>query len=464
MCASRESSPTAGPVRPDPLARPAAAVTVPGGLPLLGHLPAMLSRPLAFLDTLPAHGDPVRIRVGPRELYVVSGPESTHRVLTDRATFDRTGPLYGKIRAFLGNGLASCPHADHRRLRRIVQPAFRRALLPHYAAAMTAEIEQLAAHWRPGQTVDVTRQAFRLTTAVAVRTLFSSALDAPAAERLRDALDVLLRGLYLRVVLPGADLLPTRSRRTYRQALHAWHTGVAEIIADYRARGIDRGDVLSLLIAARDEDGQPLDERELADQVATLVLAGAETTSSALAWALRLVAEHPEVERKLHAELDALGAGTAAAGWDDLPQLPYAARVIDETLRLRPPAWAISRSTTRPTELGGVRLPAGALVVCCLYLLQRRPELFPDPTRFDPDRFAADAVPREAYLPFGAGATKCLGDRFGAVEATLALASIARRWRLRPATAAPVRPAPRLVLSPGPQPMLLTERVGAPAR
>ncbi|MFD7730283.1 cytochrome P450 [Kitasatospora phosalacinea] len=445
-------------------------VTAPGGVPLLGHLPALLTRPLAFLDTLPGCGDPVRVRVGPREMYVVSEPELVQRVLADRTAYDRTGPLYAKIRAFLGNGLASCPHADHRRLRRIVQPAFQRALLPHYAAAMTDEAAALTAGWRAGQVVDVTREAFRLTTAVAVRTLFSAGLPPRAAEDLRDALDVLLRGIYLRVVLPAADLLPTPARRAYRRALATWHAGVAAIIADYRARGIDRGDVLSLLLAARDEDGRPLGKRELADQVATLVLAGAETTSSALAWSLRLVAEHPDVERRLHAELDAGAAAGPTAGpdagpvgaparWQDLPQLPYTARVISETLRLYPPAWAISRTTTRPTELGGARLPAGALVVCCLYLLQRRPELFPDPERFDPDRFAG-APPRGGYLPFGSGATKCLGDRFGLTEAVLALATVAGRWRLRPVGPGPVRPVPRLVLSPGPQPMLLSERAG----
>ncbi|OKJ08118.1 cytochrome P450 [Kitasatospora sp. CB01950] len=432
--------------------------TAPGGLPLLGHLPAMIARPLAFLDTLPGHGDPVRVRIGPRELYMVSAPELVRRVLTDRADFDRTGPLYAKIRTFLGNGLATCPHADHQRLRRIVQPAFQRALLPGYAEAMTAEAAALTARWRPGQTVDVTREAFTLTTAVAVRTLFSAGLGAEVAERLRRTLDVLLRGLYLRVVLPAADLLPTPARREYRRALRGWHAQVAAIIADYRANGVDHGDVLSLLLAARDERGRPLSERELADQVATLVLAGAETTSSALAWSLRLVAEHPSVERKLHAEVDAGPAG-APARFDDLGQLPYAARVVNEALRLYPPAWAISRTTTRPLELGGARLPAGAQVVCCLYLLQRRPDLFPDPTRFDPDR----ALPHDAYLPFGLGATRCPGDRFGTVEATLALATVAGRWRLRPAVAGAVRPVPRLVLSPGPQPMRLAERVSGRA-
>ncbi len=203
--------------------RAARPVTAPGGVPLPGHLPALLTRPLPFLDTHPAHGDlvRVRVRVGPREMYVASGPEPVRRVLTDRTAFDRTGPLYAKVRAFLGNGLASCPHVGHRPLRGTVQPAFRRALLPHHARTTAAETAALTAGWRAGQVADATHQAFRLTTAVAVRTLFSAGPDPRAAEDLRGALDVLLRGIHPRVVPPAADLLPTSARRDYRRPLAA---------------------------------------------------------------------------------------------------------------------------------------------------------------------------------------------------------------------------------------------------
>ncbi|MGW4743538.1 cytochrome P450 [Streptomyces sp. NPDC004290] len=429
----------------------------PGAWPLFGHLPRLVLRPLPFLDSLPGHGDVVRVRMGTRTVHVVSHPALVRRVFTDRRTFDRSGVLYEKVRALLGNGLATCPNAEHRAQRLALQPAFHPSLLDRYTAVMAAETRALTARWRPGAVVDVTEEAFRLTTAVAVRTLFSAGITPHAAEELREALEVLLRGLYTRVVAPAVDRIPSPARRRYRGALARWRTGVAALVAAYRAAGTDQGDALSLLLAVRDEHGRGLSDAELGDQAATLVLAGAETTSSLVAWALRLLADHPEAAARLRGELDAVLAGRPVAP-ADLPRLPYAADVVRETLRLYPPAWAITRTTIRGTELAGTPLPPGSIVICCLYLLHRRRELFPEPARFAPDRWASGEVPRDAWLPFGTGAGKCVGDAFGTAEATLALAAIASRWTLTPVTRRPPRPVPRLVLSPGPQPMRLTER------
>lgn len=436
---------------------PAAFGDAPGAWPLLGHLPYLAGRPLAFLDSLPAHGDVVRVRLGRRTMHVVHDPGLVRRVLTDRRVFDRGGVLYDKIRAVLGNGLATCPNSEHLWQRRALQPAFRHALMERYAATMAAETEALTARWRPGVVVDLTRECFRLTTAVAVRTLFSAGISDRAAEELRAALDVLMAGVYTRVVAPAVDLVPSPARRRYRRALAAWHTGVAEIITAYRAAGTDHGDALSLLLSARDADGRPLTDADLCDQVATLVLAGAETTSSTLAWALHLLAGDPRATARLHAEADTVLDGRPAR-YADLPALPFTADVIREVLRLYPPAWAITRTAVHETELAGHRLPAGSGVMCCLYLVHRRAGLFRDADRFDPARWTADEVPRDAFLPFGLGATKCIGDVYGMTEATLALASVAARWRLTPATTRPPRPAPRIVLSPGPLPMRLTPR------
>ncbi|MFD0151004.1 cytochrome P450 [Streptomyces sp. NPDC055721] len=444
----------------DGVTAPAVALrhgAAPGAWPLLGHLPYLVTGPLAFLDSLPGHGDVVRVRMGPRDLHVVSDPGLVRRVLTDRRTFDRGGVLYDKVRAVLGNGLATCPNDEHRWQRRTLQPAFHHALMERYAATMTAETEALTARWRPGSVVDVTEEMFRLTTAVAVRTLFSAGITVHAAEELRAALDVLLRGVYTRVVAPAIDLVPSPARRRYRRALARWRAGVSAIVAAYRAAGVDHGDALSLLLAARDGQGRPLSDDELGDQVATLVLAGAETTSSVVAWALRLLADHPEAEARLHAELDTVLGGRPVTG-AELPGLPCTGDVIREVLRLYPPAWAVTRTAIRETELAGRLLPPGSTVMCCLYLVHRRPGLFRDPDLFDPGRWAAGEVPREAYVPFGLGATKCIGDVFGMTEATLALASVTSRWRLTPVSRRPPRPVPRIVLSPGPVPMLLAAR------
>ncbi|WP_317452205.1 cytochrome P450 [Streptomyces sp. CBMA370] len=455
--------PLATPTPLAPLTTPAPVttpLTAPGSWPLLGHLPYLFTRPLEFLDSLPAYGGVVRVRMGPQVLHVVSDPALVRRVLTDRRSFDRDGVLYDKVRAVLGNGLATCPHAEHLGQRRTLQPAFRPGLMDRYAAVMTAENRALTERWRPGEVVDVTEEAFRLTTAVTLRTLFSAGLDPVAGEELRAALDVLLRGVYTRVVVPGVDRVPSPARRRYRRALAAWRTGVGALVAAHRASGADHGDALSLLLAARDDRGRPLPDGELGDQAATLVLAGAETTSSVVAWALRLLADHPGALARLHAEVDTVLGGRPPTG-ADLPRLPYTGDVVREVLRLYPPAWAVTRTATRRAELApGLAVPEGAMVVCCLYLVHRRPDLHRDPARFDPDRWGAGEVPREAFLPFGLGATKCLGDVFGTMEATLALAAVAARWRLTPLSARPPRPVPRIVLSPGPQRMLLAARQG----
>ncbi|MEV4426776.1 cytochrome P450 [Streptomyces sp. NPDC049602] len=454
---------TAGPApESTPPAAPEAAPAprygqAPGAWPLLGHLPYLATRPLAFLDSLPGHGDVVRVRIGTRTAHVVSHPALVRRVLTDRRSFDRTGVLYEKVRALLGNGLATCPNDEHRGQRQALRPAFHHSLMDRYAAVMTAETQALTAHWRPGAVVDVTEEAFRLTTAVAVRTLFSAGITPHAAEELREALEVLLRGVYTRVVAPAVDRVPSPARRRYRSALARWRTGVAAIIAAYRTAGVDHGDALSLLLAVRDEHGRPLSDAALGDQVATLVLAGAETTSSVVAWALRLLADHPGAAARLRGEVDTVLAGRPPTR-ADLPRLPYTGDVVREALRLYPPAWAVTRTATRETELAGRLLPSGSTVICCLYLLHRRHELFRDAALFDPGRWAAGEVPRDAWLPFGLGATKCLGEAFGTAEATLAIAAILSRWHLTPLSPRPPRPVPRIVLSPGPQRMLLAAR------
>ncbi|MGW9208882.1 cytochrome P450 [Embleya sp. NPDC055664] len=444
---------------PAPIAR---AGRAPGAWPVAGHLPHLLRAPLRFLDSLPAHGDLVEIRLGPRPAFVLCHPEIARQVMSDGRTFDRVGPLYEGSRAALGNGLATCPHADHRRQRLLMQPAFRTEHLPGYATAMGHEIGVALDRWRPGTTVDMVDEMFALTTTVAVRTLFGSGIDDRDIAELRDSLDTFLKGVYLRALLPAVDAVPTPSSRRYRRGLAGWRAHVARIVADRRADGAAGRDLLARLLAARDDDGGALGESELHDQVAVLILAGAETTSSALAWSLHLIAGHPDAERALHAEVDAVLDGRVA-GPDDLPRLAWTGRVVREALRLYPPAWVLPRTTTRAVDLAGRRLPVGSTLVFSPYILHRHPDFHSEPELFRPEREYADgtapgAWSRSAFVPFGAGPTKCIGDTFALTESVLALASIAARWRLRPASATPVRAVPRSVLTPRTLPMRLIPR------
>jgi cytochrome P450 len=214
---------------------------------------------------------------------------------------------------------------------------------------------------------------------------------------------------------------------------------------------VEDGDLLATLLAVRDEDtGARMTNREIRDQVLTLILGGTDSITATLAWAFYLIGEHPEAERRLHDEVDEVLAGRPA-GFEDVPKLAYTQRVVTETLRLYPPAWLFTRRTTTEAELGGHRLAAGTSILLSPYALQRDPKLFDEPERFDPDRWLPDrarAIPRGAMIPFGTGPRKCIGERFATIETSIILATFAGRIRLRPISGTTVRPFPKLVLNP----------------
>jgi len=415
-------------------------------------------RPLALLDSLPAHGDLVEIRLGPRPAYVVCHPGLARQVLTDLRGFDRTGLVYERVRTAMGNGLASAAHADHRRQRLIMQPAFRHEHLRGYAAVMRREITATMASWHDGAHVDLVDDMFTLTTTIARRALFSSQRDPARAEHLRRAFDTFLRGIYIRAVLPLAGRLPTPGNRRYHQAVATWRAQVSALVESHRQSGADRGDLMSRLLAARDDEDQGLSDTGLADQVAVLMLAGGETTSAAVTWSWHLLTTHPEILAAVQAETDTVLGGDIA-GWDHLPRLDLTARVVREALRLYPPAWVLPRTCTRAVTLAGRTLPPGSMVVFSPYILHRRADQYPQPTRFDPARWLTPAPEhRASYLPFGAGATRCIGEEFGLAEATLILATTAARWTLSPDPGTPVSPAARAVLVPRAFPVHLSSR------
>jgi cytochrome P450 len=440
-----------------------AAPSAPGAWPLLGHFLALRRDPLAFMNSLRGHGELVAITVGPLRFLVVCDAGLAHEVITDLRTYDRTGAVYDRVRRAMGSGVATSAYADHRRQRLIMQPAFHARHLPGYAEVMRSQTAALVEGWRGGEVVDMVEEMFRLTTSIALRALFSTGLEPADSEKLREAFEVFLRGSYTQIALPTLGRLPLPANLRYQAALRQWRTQVQDLIARYRSSDGDQQDLMARLLAAHGDEGEGLTDQELSDQVAVLLIAGAETTSAALTWAIYLLCTHPEVLDAASAEADRV-LGGEIAGWDHLPELNLTARVIQEALRLYPPSWLISRTATRDTQLGGHLVPAGTLVLVSQYLLHHDPGLFPDPERFDPDRWPTDshAVPattRKAYVPFGGGPTKCLGEQFATAEAVLALASILTRWKpeLRDPEAAS-KPDCRLVLLPRRLPVRLTPR------
>lgn len=426
--------------------------SAPGALPLLGHALALGRKPLDFLASLPAHGDLVRIQLGPWPAYVVCHPDLVHQILVQDRIFDKGGPSFDKARKLAGNGLATCGHRDHRRQRRLVQPAFRRDRIPGYARVMTEQIAAVTEPWQDGQVIDVLAVMNALISAVTTRTLLTAEIDESTLTEIQQCSDDFLAGVARRVVMPLEllDKIPTRGNRRFDQARNRLRHHIDQLITNYRRAGIDHGDLLSTLLAARDDDGEGLPDSEIHDQVVTFYFAGTENTSTSLSWAWHLLGCHPDIQARLHNEVDTVLDGRIAE-YDDIPKLELTGRIITEALRLYPPVWMLTRLTTTDTELAGQHLPAGTIVVFSPYVVHHRADLYPDPERFDPDRWRDDdthALTRGAFTPLGGGARKCIGDVFAMTETTLTLASIATRWQLEPLPRARLRPAPRLVLAP----------------
>ncbi|MCM3923601.1 cytochrome P450 [Frankia sp. AiPs1] len=454
--------------------------TAQGELPLLGHAMRLRNDPLNFLGSLKDAGDLVRIKLGPQTAYVLCHPDLVQQVLLDERTFDKQGPLWDKLRKFTGDGIGTCPFDRHRRQRRIVQPAFHQRHMRHYSEIMIEEAALVTDSWSDGQTIDILDEMYDITTRVMARTLASTHGGMTATTEVCRAMDVVMAGTYQRATSPLRVLerLPTPGNRRFEDAGKRINAAVDAIIRTYReaaaadqpdqadqldpadAEGQDWQDILSVMMDGRDDSGHGLTDTELRDQIIILATAGMETTASAISWTFGLLARHPEIERQLHEEVDAVLAGRPAT-WDDLPKLRLTERVVKEALRLYPPGWLFTRSTTRDTELAGHPLPAGTTIFYSPYILHRRPDLFAEPDRFDPDRWLEDRardIPRGAYIPFGTGGRKCIGDMFAMIEAPLTVSSIAARWQLVATTANHRPPPPQLALNPRSMPLRLRAR------
>lgn len=439
--------------------------TAPGHLPIIGHLHLLIGDRFGFIRSLPAYGDLVRIRIPNKHVVVACTPELTGQVLLDDRTFDKGGPLFDRLREFLGNGLASCPHQYHRRYRRLVQPAFHASRFPDYAETMTARITQTTNAWTHGQILDVHGEMQKIASGILGQAMFCNAVPPDSMDRMLEDLNVLFAAR--RALIPPQLLwLATQGKAAYRRAGNHLRNALELIITERRANTVDEGGLLSSLLAARidDEDStaggnSSLSDREIVDQLITFFVGGIETTASVMTWAQYLLGTHPDVEKCLHNEVDAVLAGNPAR-YEHLPRLELTARIITETLRLYPPAWLLTRNVTKETHLGGHRLPVGTVVVFSPYVIHHRSDLYQNPESFDPDRWQPDSndLPRYAMLPFSTGPRKCIGDRFGMTESVLTTATIATRWYLRPLKAEPVRPARGLGLAPSGFQMRATAR------
>lgn len=391
-----------------------------------------------------------------RTIVVASHPDLVREVLTGQSRNVRKGLGLQRTRFVLGNGLLTSEGEFHLRQRRLAQPAFHRERIARYADVMVERAEATAAGWGDGDRMDLARVMHHLTLDIVGRTLFGVDLEGQAAAMGR-ALSAVLDSFSVWLLLFGDGLYqwPLPRMRRARQALPVLDAAIYEIIAQHRREGRDQGDLLSMLMSARDTegDGSGMTDQQLRDEVMTLVLAGHETTANALAWTWWFLAQHPEVDARLAAEVREV-CGDRPATMADVPRLSYTRAVFSEAMRLRPPAYATSREVVSPIVLGGREIPVGAQVVVSPWVTQRDPRWWSDPLRFDPDRWLAPrAEPshKGAYFPFGAGTRICIGEQFAWTEGILLLATLVRRWRftltvpasaVRPQAAVTLRPAP----------------------
>ena len=428
-----------------------------GALPVFGHMWRMVRDPLGFLTSLPPHGDVVEVRIGSQPMHVVCHPELVRDLLARHDVFDKGGPMYERFRQVVGNGLGPCPHRDHRRQRRLVQPAFHRDRLRGYTGVMNHQVAEVTGRWHDGEVIDVGRAMHAIVARAVTATLFSADLSDAVAAKVNRCIDVLMRSAYLGSSMPSWLVDPLLDPFYVRK--RAWlQTVLGEVVDQRRKDGLAREDLLSMLLDARDENDDRLTDDEIFDQISTLLIAGTDTTAGALSWAWHLLGSHPDIEIRLHAEVQTVLAGRALADWGDLPRLVTARKIILETLRLYPPIWLLTRVVNEDTRLGGITIPSGAAVAFSPYLLSRHDVFYPDPQRFDPDRWEDSiTTARIPHMPFGWGARKCIGDVFSLTEATLALSSIAAGWRLHPLPGT-VRPVPRIVLTPRRLRMRISQR------
>ncbi|MFJ4187024.1 cytochrome P450 [Kitasatospora sp. NPDC089509] len=422
------------------MAATTAVIPGPAGNPLVGSLFELTRRPLrTYLAARRDHGDVVRFVVGPpglrMEFYGVFSPEGAHQVLgSEAANFRKENNFYDELRSSVGNGLLTSQDTDYQRQRRLIQPLFTRRRVDGYADALAQEAQALAERWRavPGGVVDASEEMSRFALRAVARILFGADVD-EAVEVINRSFPVLGEYIMERGFAPVRlpRTWPTPGNRRGAEAQRALYGICDRIIAERAVRGggdEDADDLLTLLGRARGDDGEQLDADELRDQVLVFLLAGHETTATSLAFALHLLAKHPEQRKLAQEEARTVLAGRAPTA-ADLERLPYLTRVLKEAMRLFPAAALIGRRAVEETVIDGHVIPAGAQLVVAPLVTQRHPGHWPDPERFDPDRFLPEeekARHRYAWFPFGGGPRACIGQHFSMLESVLTLGVLLR--------------------------------------
>jgi cytochrome P450 len=426
----------------------------PRGLPYIGQAWNFTRDPLGFLSGVALrYGDISCFTLGGVQAFFVRHPDYIREVLiTQRGSFTLS-PLRKRLGAVVGQGLFTSEGDLHARQRRLMQPVFRKSRIEAYAGAIAELSRRMRDQWRPGAEIDLTEETMKLTMLVAARALFDDDIEADA-EAVSSNLAVLLE-FFTRISSPFLGLwlrLPLPSSRRFHRAVRELDAVIYRMIERRRGAGVSGNDLLSLLMQAKDDETNVfMTQKQLRDEVLTLLIAGHETTANLLGWTLYLLAQDERAAERLHAEARSVLGGRPGFTAADTERLPFARQVLQEGMRLYPPGWFIGRAALADVRLGDFTVPKGAVVLMSQYVMHRDGRYFEAPERFKPERWEGDLeerLPRGAYFPFSAGDRHCIGEGFAWQEALLILATLAERWRFELVPGQNIRPKPSVTLRP----------------
>jgi cytochrome P450 len=423
----------------------------PAAYPMVGHVPQFLRDRLGFLSRCAArYGDVVELKIGERTFLLNNAEDVRHVLMTNARNYTKTSRLTSaRGKRLSGEGLLTMSGETHLNQRRMMQPAFHQKAIAGFADMIVDAAGEAVAGWREGAAFDVAAAMSALSQRVVLKALFSTDVEDLGALGAAISLRRRYMDYMFFTLLPFPEYLPTRRNREYRKAMERIDAFIYGAIAK-RRRAADRPhDLLSMLMSASYRDGASMNDRQVHDEALTMTITGYETVGEALSWTWYLLAQHPAVKSRFHAELARVLNGRLPT-LGDLPALTYAQQVLDESMRIYPPTWIFIRMARNGDVLpSGTRVPAGSKLYMCPYVMHRNPAYFPEPEKFDPERFSEEARKerhRVAHFPFGTGPRVCIGEQFARMEATLILAVIAQRFDLALMPDHKVVPEPRMTL------------------
>jgi cytochrome P450 len=406
-----------------------------------------------IMDMRATYGDTVYFRLGLRDIFLISDPNAIRDILVkDNKNFIKSRGLQMLGRRLLGKGLLTSEGNLHRRQRKLIQPAFHKMRIDNYGEAMVDCTQRRSETWVDDAPIDMDEEMMKTALAIAAKTMFGAEVDEEADE-ISDAMTEAMNifDQLANPLMAITEKLPLPRNKRVQQARERIDRVVYRMIAQRRKENEDRGDVLSLLLRAQDEDdGSVMTDQQVRDEAITLFLAGHETTANAMTWTWYLLSQHPEVVAKLQQEVDSVLEGRAPT-LEDVPRLPYTRQVFAEGMRLYPPAHSFGRQPLEDYQLGDYVFPAGSTIIISPYVMHRHPQYWENPEAFDPERWrpeVAEQRPKMVYIPFGGGPRVCIGEPFAWLEGILVIATIARNWNFSLANGHQVVPQPLVTLRP----------------